>query len=118
MTLVVKSRTQRRFASVWLKDSCTVYRVTGYGTNSTPVLIASGVKYKHDIQGSPGNVSIDGGFKVEVAHILKFAVGQDIRTDDVIVDETDSTRFKIDADASGSFQLLQTFTAVEQQDSG
>jgi hypothetical protein len=115
MPLQVSSRAQASFASVWLSRSCTVTRVTGYGTNSNPVTISTDTKYKHEVLGNPQFVSSDGGVKVELPHLIKFAVGENIQPKDVIVDNESGERFQLEANISGTFKFLESFTAVSQQ---
>lgn len=115
MTLQVKPRAQAHFASVWLSRSCTVTRATGYGTNSIPITVSTDTKYKHEVLGNPQFVSADGGVKVELPHLIKFAVGADVQAKDVIVDNTSGERYQLEANISGTFQFLQSFSAVSQQ---
>lgn len=115
MPLTVSPQAQQLFASVWLQRSCTVLRVTGYGANSTPITVDSDTKYKHEVLGNPQFISSDGGVKVELPHLVKFAVGDDIQAGDVIVDNASGDRYKLEANISGTYQFLQSFTAVSQQ---
>lgn len=117
MTLTIKPRAQAHFASVWLKDQCTIIRASGFGANTTTVTVATGASYKHEEDRSPQLTTIDGGFRAIVSHMLKFAVGEDVQVEDVVTDNTTGQRFVITGDATGSFKFLQTFTAIEHQDS-
>lgn len=115
MTLTNSPQSQALFASTWLQRSCTVTRVTGYGTNSAPVTISADTKYKQEVLEHPHFVSSDGGVKVERPHLFKFAVGANVQPGDVIVDNASGERYKLEANISGTFKFLETFTAVSQQ---
>jgi hypothetical protein len=101
---------------VWLKDTCTIARASGYGTGTATSVLYSGIKYKHEINRDPQIVSSDGGGSTPVSHNLKFAVGQDVRVKDIITDTTTGERFRIEGQADGSFKFLQTFTATEYEE--
>lgn len=114
MPISIKSRAQAKFAALWLKDTCTVVRSSGWGTG-VATASATGIRYKHESEPQPTISFTDGGVQSLVTDILKFAVGANVRADDQIIDSVTGKRYKIIAKSDRSLEFLQTFTATDIQ---